>query len=315
MFKVTLAVGIGTYFVASGAFLGLRYVLLPRIDEFRPRIERAVSDKLHAQLSIGKLSPHWSGMQPGVELTNLTIRGHDGRIALSVPHATAALSWMSLLRLSPALSSLIVDQPDLVVARAADGSLSVAGVDVATTHGGNATFSTWLLKQEAIVLRGGTLRWRDAQHDAPELALSGIRLAVLNSGRVHKAALQAPANGTLLLGPLDFRARFTHKALAPVGKPSNWTGDAYLSTGPVDLQTLARYLDMPLTIHAGRIDNAIWATFRDGRLRSAGGDLQGADVALRVRPTQPRLDVPTVGFGWDMAMDTGHDYTLHLTHF
>ncbi|MBJ9899853.1 YhdP family phospholipid transporter [Burkholderia cenocepacia] len=315
VFRVTLAVGIGTYFVASGAFLGLRYVLLPRIDEFRPRIERAVSDKLHAQLSIGKLSPNWSGMQPGVELTNLTIRGRDGKVALSVPHATAALSWMSLLRLSPALSSLIVDQPDLVVARAADGSLSVAGVGVATTHGGNDTFGTWLLKQEAIVLRGGTLRWRDAQHDAPELVLSGIRLAVLNDGRVHKAALQAPANGTLLLGPLDFRARFRHKPLAPIGKPANWTGDAYLSTGPVDLQTLTRYLDVPLTIHAGRIDNAIWATFGDGHLRSAGGDLQGADVALRVRPTQPRLDVPTVGFGWDMVLDAGHDYTLHLTRF
>ncbi|MEK8040642.1 DUF3971 domain-containing protein, partial [Burkholderia contaminans] len=183
----------------------------------------------------------------------------------------------------PALSSLIVDQPDLVVARAADGSLSIAGVGVGTTHGGNDTFGTWLLNQEAIVLRGGTLRWRDAQHDAPELVLSGIRLAVLNTGRVHKAALQAPANGTLLLGPLDFRARFKHKPLAPIGKPANWTGDAYLSTGPVDLQTLARYLDMPLTIHAGRIDNAIWATFSDGHLHSAGGDLQGADVALRVR--------------------------------
>ncbi|KWE60986.1 hypothetical protein WL76_02540 [Burkholderia ubonensis] len=316
VFKVTLAVGLGTYFVASGAFLGLRYVLLPRVDDYRPRIERFVSDKLHAQLSIGKLAPHWSGMQPGVEITGLTIRGRDGRLALSVPHATAALSWWSLLRLSPALSSLIVDQPDLVVERTADGELFIAGVGVPTTHGGHDdTFSTWLLKQEAIVLRGGTLRWRDARHDAPELALAGIRLAVLNDGRTHRAALQAPANGTLLRGPLDFRARFTHKALEPIGKPANWTGDAYLSTGPVDLPTLARYVNMPFTMHAGRIDNAIWATFRDGRLRSAGGNLQGADVALRVRPTQPRLDVPIARFGWDMTMDPGHDYTLHLSRF
>ncbi|RQR58466.1 DUF3971 domain-containing protein [Burkholderia sp. Bp9125] len=315
VFKVTLAVGLGTYFVASGAFLGLRYVLLPRIDDYRPDIERFVSTRLHAQLSIGKLSPHWSGMQPGVEVAGLTIRGHDGRVALSVPHASAALSWMSLLRLKPALSSLIVDQPDLVVERTADGALFIAGIGVPTTHGGNDTFSTWLLNQEAIVLRGGTLRWRDARHDAPELALSGIRLAVLNHGRVHRAALQAPANGTLLRGPLDFRARFTHKALAPIGKPANWTGDAYLSTGPVDLPTLARYMDMPLTMHAGQIDNAIWATFRDGRLRSAGGKLQGTDVALRVRPTQPRLDVPIARFGWDLTMDPGHDYTLHLSRF
>ncbi|KWI94753.1 hypothetical protein WM08_04560 [Burkholderia ubonensis] len=316
VFRITLAIGAGTYFVASGAFLGLRYVLLPGVDDYRPRIERFVSDKLHAQLSIGKLAPHWSGMQPGVEVTGLTIRGRDGRVALSVPHATAALSWWSLLRLSPALSSLIVDQPDLVVERTADGELFIAGVGVPTTHGGHDdTFSTWLLRQEAIVLRGGTLRWRDARHDAPELALAGIRLAVLNDGRVHRAALQAPANGTLLRGPLDFRARFTHKALDPVGKPANWTGDAYLSTGPVDLPTLARYVNMPFTMHAGRIDNAIWATFRDGRLRSAGGNLQGADVALRVRPTQPRLDVPIARFGWDMTMDPGHDYTLHLSRF
>ena len=154
----------------------------------------------------------------------------------------------------------------MLVERAADGALYIAGVGVPTTHGGNDTFSTWLLKQEAIVLRGGALRWRDGKHDAPELALTGIRLAVLNNGRVHKAALQAPANGTLLRGPLDFRARFTHKALAPIGKPSNWTGDAYLSTGPVDLPTLARYVDMPLTMHAGRIDNTIWANFHEGRL-------------------------------------------------
>ncbi|CAN0618652.1 conserved protein of unknown function [Burkholderia multivorans] len=313
VFKVTLGVALGAYFVASGAVLGLRYVVLPRIDEFRPQIERFVSAKLHAQLSIGKLSPHWSGMQPGVEVTRLTIRGRDGRLALSVPHARAALSWASLARLSPALSSLIVDEPDLLVQRNADGTLYVAGVNVPTTRSGDDTFSTWLLKQEAIVLRGGTLRWYDAKHDAPELALSGIRLAVLNDGRAHRLALQAPANGTLLLGPLDFRARFTHNPLGRIGKPSNWTGDAYLSTGPVDLPTLARYVTMPLTMYEGRIDNAIWASFVNGRLRSAGGDLQGADVALRVRPTQPRLDMPFARFGWDMTMDTGRDYTLHLS--
>jgi uncharacterized protein YhdP len=314
VFKATLAVGIGAYFVSAGTLLGLRYVLLPRIDTFRPRIEQLVSAKLHAQLTIGKLSPYWSGLEPGVEVAQLEIRDRDGKLALSVPHATAALSWMSLLHLAPALSSLIIDQPDLLVERAADGALYIAGVAVPTTHGGNDTFSTWLLKQEAIVLRGGTLRWRDAKHDAPELALAGIRLAVLNDGRVHRLALQAPANGTLLLGPLDFRARFTHKALAPVGKPTNWTGDAYLSASAVDLPTLAHYADMRLTMHAGRIDNAIWATFRDGRLRSAGGDLQGSGVALRVRTTQPRLDVPVAGFGWDLTMDPGRNYTLHLSH-
>lgn len=314
VFKGVLAIAIAAYFIAAAAFLGLRYLLLPRIDEYRPRIEAFVSQKLHAELRIGRLAPHWSGMQPGVDISRLTIRGRDGRVALSVPHATAALSWRSLARFAPTLSSLVVDDPDLLTERRADGSLFVAGVAVPTTKtGADDTFSAWLLKQEAIVLRGGTLRWRDAQHDAPELALTGIRIAVLNDGLVHRIALQAPANGTLFHGPLDFRARFVHQALAPIGKPSNWTGDAYLSTGPVDLPTLARYANIRVTAYAGRIDNAIWAHFGDGHLYRAGGELRGYDVALRVRPTQPRLDIPVARFGWDVAIDPKRDYTLHLS--
>ncbi|WP_323121827.1 YhdP family protein [Burkholderia alba] len=314
VFKGVLAIGIAAYFVSAGLFLGLRYLLLPRVDEFRPRIESFVSQKLHADVRIGRLAPSWSGLQPGVEVSRLTIRGRDGQLALSVPHASAALSWRSLLRLSPTLSSLIVDEPDLLTERKADGSLFVAGVAVPTTRSGDDTFSTWLLKQEAIVLRGGTLRWRDAQHAAPELALTGIRAAVLNDGLTHRIALQAPANGTLFLGPLDFRARFTHKPLAPIGKPANWTGDAYVSTGPVDLPTLARYTNIQLTAYAGRIDNAIWANFKNGHLTGARGNLHGYDIALRVRPTQPRLDIPVTRFGWDLAIDPKRDYTLHLSH-
>jgi len=40
----------------------------------------------------------------------LIIRDHEGKAALTVPHATATLSWKSLWQFHPALSSLIVDQ-------------------------------------------------------------------------------------------------------------------------------------------------------------------------------------------------------------
>lgn len=312
--KVTLAAAFVVYCVAAGVFLGLRYVVLPRIDDFRPRIEALVSDKLHARVHIDKLAPHWSGFEPGIDVTGLTIRDSQGQLALAVPHATATVSWRSLARGKPALASLVVDQLDLLVARAADGSLWVAGVEVPTARTGNDTFLTWLLSQEAIVLRGGTLRWRDATRNAPELALRDIRVAILNSGFEHRVALQAPDEGTLLKGPLDFRAHFRHRPLHAIGKPQNWSGQAYVSTGPVDLPTLARYLDLPLQTYAGRIDNAIWASFSGGRIRSAQGELQGYDVALRVRPTQPQLDVPIARFGWALDVDPQRDYRMRLTN-
>ena len=183
---VVMALALAFYFIAAGLFLGLRYVLLPHIDSFRPRIEATVSEKLHTQFTIGKLAPHWSGFQPGLDATDIVIRDPEGKAALTIPHATAALSWKSLWQFHPALSSLIVDQPDVLVSRSSDGIISVAGVPVPTRHSGNDTLSTWLLRQQAIVVRGGVLRWRDAQHDAPELALRDIRIAILNEiGRAH----------------------------------------------------------------------------------------------------------------------------------
>ena len=308
---VVLALALVLYFIAAGLFLGLRYVVLPRVDAFRPRIEATVSDKLHAQFTIGKLAPHWSGFQPGLDITNLVIRDHDGKPALTIPHATATLSWRSLWQFHPALSSLIVDQPDVLISRGGDGVLSVAGVPVPTRHSGNDTLSTWLVRQQAIVVRGGVLRWRDAQRDAPELALRDIRIAILNDGYDHRLALQAPADGQLLRGPIDFRTNFKHARLSEIGAPVNWKGQVYVSTGPVDLPMLARYVKFPIETFAGRIDNAIWADFADGRMKAASGQLAGTDVALRVRPTQPKLLLPVAHFSWRLEADQG-DYQLQL---
>ena len=88
-------------------------------------------------------------------------------------------------------------------------SVSVRSLPVATTHkGSDPTFSRWLLSQQAIVLRGATLRWRDSVRHVPELALHDIRAVIFNSGFEHRVALQAPAESTVLKGPLDFRAHF-----------------------------------------------------------------------------------------------------------
>jgi|GEM_PF-474168 len=313
-FRVLACIALVLYFIVAVLLLGLRYVVLPHVDDFRPRIEKLVSEKIHAEFRIGKLSPHWSGFQPGIDITGLTIRDRHGKIALNVPHATAAVSWRSLVLFEPLLSSVEVERPDVLIAREDDGTLTVAGVPVPTAHTGNATFTTWLMRQQAIVLRGGTLRWNDATRDVPELKLSNIRLAILNDGYDHRIALQAPAEGTVLHGPLDFRAHFRHARFAQAGKPIAWSGDAYVSTGPVDLPTLARYIDLPLKMYAGRIDNTIWARFEAGRIQSADGVLSGNDIALRVKPTQPRLDLPVAQFNWRLGIEPG-DYTLQMHDF
>ena len=310
-FKVLVVLVAVVYFAVAGIYLALRYAVLPQIDAFRPRIEQMVSAKIHAQLRIGRITAKWAGAQPSFDIDNLRIDAADGSLGLAVPHASATVAWRSLLGPIPVLSNLTVDGPDVIIARAADGALSVAGVPIQAKHKGNDAFMTWLLRQQAIVLRDGTLRWKDAERDAPEIALKRIKLAILNDGQRHRLALQAPPDGDLLHGPLDFRADFRHRHFSVAGRPANWTGRAYLSTGPVDLPLLSRYVKMPFATYDGRFDNRIWLNFAGGKLQTAGGDLTGSDIALRVRPTQPRLDMPIAKFNWNLALQDD-EYTLQL---
>jgi uncharacterized protein (TIGR02099 family) len=309
--KILLVLAAIVYFAVAGIYIGLRYVVLPEVDALRPRIEKLVSARIHARLHIGHIGARWSGLEPTFDIDNLRIDTSDGKPGLVVPHASASIAWRSLLHLAPVLSNLTVNSPDVIIARSTDGALSVAGVPLPTKRTGNNAFSTWLLTQQAVVLRDGTLRWRDAGRPAPELALRNIEVLVRNDGLRHQLALRAPADDTLLHGPLDFRADFRHEPFSTIGHPSNWTGKAYLSTGPVDLPILARYIKTPFVTYSGRFDNRIWIDFAGGKLQTAGGDLTGSNVALRVRPTQPRLDLPIASFGWTLAL-RDDEYTLHL---
>ncbi|WP_244814387.1 YhdP family protein [Caballeronia sp. Lep1P3] len=310
--KIVLVLAAVLYFAVACIYLGLRYAVLPQIDSFRPRIESAVSSRMHAQLRIGRLSARWSGMQPTIDIDNLRIDAADGSPGLAVPHASASVAWRSLVALKPKLADLSVDGPDVIVARNAKGQVTVAGVPVPTHRTGSNAFATWLLGQEHIALRDGTLRWRDAERAAPEIAFKRLRLVVVNDGLRHRLALDAPADGDVLHGPLDFRADFRHEPFSAMGAPANWTGRLYVSTGPVDLPTLARYVKMPFAMYGGRVENRIWLDFARGQLQTANGDLSGGDIALRVRATQPRLTLPVARFAWTVdKKDTA--YTLNLS--
>ncbi|SAL64554.1 hypothetical protein AWB74_03486 [Caballeronia arvi] len=311
VFKFVLVIAAIAYFVVAGVYVGLRYIVMPQVDSFRPQIEQLVSSKIHAQLRIGRISARWSGLSPTLDIDNLRIDAADGAPGLAVPHASASIAWASLLHLRPKLADLTVDGPDVIIARNADGALSVAGVPIPTHRTGSNAFTTWLLGQDRILLRDGTLRWRDASRAAPEIAFKRLHLAIINDGTRHRLALQAPADGEVLHGPLDFRADFRHQPFSAMGAPANWSGRLYVSTGPVDLPTLARYVKTPFQMYSGRINNEIWLNFAGGELQSASGALSGSNVALRVRATQPRLDLPIARFGWSVdRKDT--EYTLNL---
>ena len=304
-----IGLAIVMYFVVAVTALSLRFVVMPRIDSFRPAIEAAASNALHAQVSMQSISARWDGFAPQLELSGLTIRDQTGAPALTVPHASATLAWRSILRLTPVFARLEIQNPVVLATRRADGSIEVAGVQIKPSgqHGDKLTH--WLFTQGAVLVRGGTLTWRDDARGLPDLTLKNIKLAVFNFSLTHRIGLQADGDGAWLQGPLDFRARFRHRVLADPGAPASWNGLAYLSIGALDLPTLGRYVDLPIQASAGQIGGKLTLSFSKMNVNAVEGELNGDALALHVTPTLPEIDSPSLAMHFDLRHD-GREYQL-----
>ncbi|ALM83771.1 YhdP family protein [Bordetella sp. N] len=61
------------YFVAAVTLLGMRYLVLPRIDQWRPQIEDYTSQAIGARVEIGKISADWYGLNPRLHLSDVRV--------------------------------------------------------------------------------------------------------------------------------------------------------------------------------------------------------------------------------------------------
>ena len=111
------------YSVVAIGLLGVRYWVLPRVDQWRPQIEAYASQALGARVSIGAIKADWQGLNPRLELSSVQV--HDGVAApvLTLPSVSAVLAWRSILTLSPKLVRLRLEQPELTLRRDTDNHL------------------------------------------------------------------------------------------------------------------------------------------------------------------------------------------------
>ena len=135
-------------------WLVLQWVILPRMEAWRPALERHVSATLGRPVRIGAIEVldtglGWSGT---VELQQVVLlEPRSGREALRLPRVQAMFSPTSLLpgwdgvwRLR--FRQLLIDAPELQVQRDAAGRFSSAGLEVgAASDGGEALADWWLL--------------------------------------------------------------------------------------------------------------------------------------------------------------------------
>ncbi len=274
------------YFGLACLILVLRYWVLPDAGNYRPEIEQAMSRALGERISIGGISARWQGLNPELDLTDVSIHDREGRVALSLPVVEAIIGWRSLWLLSLRLQSLIIDQPDLDVRRDSEGRYFVAGVEL-RSDGSDAGAGDWLLSQGEIVIRNARLAWTDDKRAAPRLDLSGVTLLLQNKGDTHRFAVRANANKSLASG-LDVRGEFHGDSLQDI---EAWRGQVYAELDYVDLAAWKQWVDYPLDLESGKGGLRLWLSTDGQRVTDVNADVALANVRARLANNLPMLDL------------------------
>ena len=273
---------VALFFLGGTLLLAVRYVAMPRVDDFRPRIEQMASRALKTPVTIGRIEASWRGFNPHLALSGVSVAGGDGRPGLSLPRVEGTISWLSALALEPRFALLRIESPELDVIRLTGNRFSIAGFIVdPDKKGEDSGASDWILAQGEVVVRDARIRYSDRRvpSAATELAFTNVNLQLENVFGSHLMGLQAQPTSAVA-GPIDLRARFRH---APFSRPSDytrWTGEVFGAVDYADLAALARTFDAPFKVERAQGAVRSWVTFDQARVTRVIADVALTNVNI-----------------------------------
>ncbi|MDR7333118.1 YhdP family protein [Roseateles asaccharophilus] len=288
------------------AWAVLHWAILPHANDWRPWLEKEASKALGVELRIGRITVESSGWMPRMELGDVQVLDPAGRPALRLPSVTAVLAAHSLVVLEPRFAQLLVDRPELVIRRDAQGRIFIAGMDLdaadeTTDAGATDAALDWLFSQPELAIINGRVRWLDEKRaDARPLELADLNFVMRNGLRRHQLRLDAtpPAAWGQRF---SVRGLFTQSLLKRPGEFHEWSGQVYAELPRADLRELRRHVDLPFQLSEG--DGAVraWADIKNGQPTAATLDLALRAVRLKLLDNAPELDLDHIEGRLDLA--------------
>jgi uncharacterized protein (TIGR02099 family) len=290
----------------------LHLVIVPRIGEWRPELERWATQAVGVPVRVGAIRAEsgtgghpWlpefvSGFMPSFELSNVQLLDPTGREALRLPSVRTALSVRSLWRLG--FDQVVIAAPVLDVRRTAQGRIEVAGLDFSGPDSGDRRAADWFFAQPEFVIQGGTVRWTDDLRAQPPLALAALDLVVRNTARSHQFRVDATP-------PPDWGQRFSLRGNlreplvdlrrdAPGQAPwHNWSGELYADLPQADVARLRTHVDLSdwgVDLRTGQGALRAWADVKQGRIAGVTSDLALHTVDVQLAPQRPALVIDTL---------------------
>lgn len=274
--------------VVVAVMVGVSRELLPLADQYRPRLEQALSQRLGVPVTLARVEGEADGIQLFLRLVQLDLRDPAARdrVLLRVPEVELRPQvWQSLwhreLRVDVRLHGL-----DLHFDQQPDGRLQLrelAGLarrDAATAE---KTLG-FVLRQPVLALSES--RIAVSLNGLPGVSLRGVELVNRNDGDVHRLAGRALVPGAV--EELQLQAAFA-------GDPLHWQRghlQAWVRLPVLNLDGWLPLLAGPASAHGVRLERLrgggqYWIDVSGGRLAGVQAEADWRELAL-VRDGQPR---------------------------
>ncbi len=273
------------------AMLGVRYVVLPRLDAHREDVAALLARELGHPVEIDGIATGWDGWNPVVTVRGLRVRDRAGVAAqplIDLAEVSAVVSWTSLLVGEVRLRTLRIDQPRMSIRRDTSGRIDVAGIEF-DPHDGAAGpgFSTWLLNQREIVVKDALVTWNDDLRNAPQLLLDQVNLRLERGFGRHRFGLKGTPPPEIA-APIDVRGDF---ASLRGGGWDRANGRIYVRLDYADVAAWSEWLPLPIPVQSGEGALRLWFDVHDGVPEGIVADVELANVRARLAEHLPPLDL------------------------
>ncbi len=269
------------------AWAVLHWGIVPRIDEFRPRLQGWASGVLSVPVTIGSIEADSNGLVPSIVLHDVQLHDATGRPGLRLARTQVALSVLSLAR--GGLEQLVLEAPALEIRRTAQGRLLVAGLDLSGDGQGDLQVADWFFAQPEVAVLGGEVRWVDETRSAAPLSLTGVDLVFRNGRRRHQMRLDAtppPEWGQRFVVMGQFRQPlFSRHA----GRWQDWDGKLFGQFDALDVSRLRERVDLGVDLLEGNGAVRAWVDVQRGGVTNITADLALARAAVQFGPQRAPL--------------------------
>ncbi len=217
---------------------GVRYVIWPQLEKSKASVEKLISARIGADVSIDDLRVSWTGIRPSFEIDGLRFNSTDKlKPLLLIEKIKGELSWNSFYHLAPYFHELHFEDAQIYAQRSAKGVITIAGIAI---DGKSNDFSAenWLFAQNTIEASRVKLFWDDQKNKKPVASIDVLNLSLYSGIRKHTGSILLTTPWTK--GPTELAISFVPHIGGQPGNWRDWIGTISWNLNDLDLKQISQ---------------------------------------------------------------------------